>query len=55
MDLVLAGLNWAHCLVFIDDLIILGATFEQHLQNMQAVFQRLREANLKLQPAKCAE
>lgn len=54
MDLVLAGLDWSHCLVFIDDLVILGATFRTHLQNLQAVFQRLRDSNLRVKPSKCS-
>ena len=38
MDLVLAGLQWSHSLVYIDDVIVLGRDFEDHLQNLQAVF-----------------
>ena len=53
MDLTLAGLQWSQCLVYIDDVIILGKTFQDHLCNLQEVFQRLREAGLKLKPAKC--
>ena len=48
MDLVLAGLQWPHCLVYLDDVIILGATFQEHLANLQSVFERLRQAGLKL-------
>ena len=54
MDLVLTGLQWSHCLVYIDDVIVLGRDFEDHLQNLQAVFQRLHKAGLKLKPVKCA-
>ena len=54
MDLVLAGLQWSHCLVYIDDVIVLGRDFEDHLQNLQAVFQQLHQAGLKLKPVKCA-
>ena len=54
MDLVLRGLQWSQCLVYIDDVIIPGWCFEDHLSNLQAVFQRLRQAGLKLQPKKCA-
>lgn len=36
------------------DIMIPGATFVEHLKNLQAVFQRLRKANLKLQPMKCS-
>ena len=54
MDLVLAGLQWSHCLVYLDDVIILGRSFVEHLHNLQAVFKRLREAGLKLKPSKCS-
>ena len=53
MDLTLAGLQWSQCLVYIDDVIILGKTFQDHLCNLQEVFQHLLEAGLKLKPAKC--
>ena len=48
MDLVLAGLQWTNCLVYLDDLLIIGKSFEEHLQNLQLVFGRLRRAGLKL-------
>ena len=53
MDLVLAGLQMEHCLVYLDDVIVIGRSFAEHLQNLQAVFQRLRQAGLKLKPRKC--
>lgn len=53
MDMVLAGLQWTNCLVYIDDIIVVGRTFPQHLANLTQVFDRLREAGLKLQPRKC--
>ena len=53
MDLVLAGLQWAQCLVYIDDVVVVGWTFDEHLQNLKAVFERLRQAGLKLKPSKC--
>ena len=53
MDAVLAGLKWSSCLVYLDDIIVPGATFEAHLANLCAVFDRLKEAGLKLKPRKC--
>ena len=53
MDLVLAGLQWSHCLVYLDDVIILGASFDEHLASLQLVFDRLQKAGLRLQPKKC--
>lgn len=54
MDTVLARLQWTNCLVYLDDVNILGRTFEEHLTNLRAVFDRFREAGLKLKPSKCA-
>ena len=53
MDLVLAGLTWQICLAFLDDIIIMSKTFEQHIERLSAVLGRLKEANLKLHPGKC--
>ena len=53
MNMVLAGLQWTNCLVYLDDVIVMGRTFEEHLHNLAAVFDRLQEANLKLKPQKC--
>ena len=53
MDLVLSGLQWTEYLVYLDDVIILGRDFEDHLRSLKLVFQRLRESGLKLKPAKC--
>ena len=53
MDIVLAGLKWQSCLVYIDDIVIYSPTFEQHLTDLKNVFQALREANLTLKASKC--
>ena len=52
MNLVMQGLTWESCLVFLDDIIVISTTFEQHLERLNAVFQRLKTANLKLKPSK---
>merc|ERR1712044_80222 len=53
MERVLAGLQWQVCLVYIDDIIIFSETVEQHLEQLQTVFERLQQACLKLKPRKC--
>jgi len=53
MDLVLTGLTWETCLVYLDDVIVFGRTFEEHARRLSEVFARLRDANLKLKPSKC--
>jgi hypothetical protein len=53
MELVLSGLMWSACLVYIDDVIVYGRTFEECLSNLTKVLERFRRAGLKLKPAKC--
>lgn len=50
MESVLAGLARESCTVYIDDVLVMGKTFEEHLGNLQKVFERLRLAGLKLKP-----
>ena len=53
IDLVICGLTYITCLVYIDDIIVFAADFETHLSRLREVFERLRSANLKLHPTKC--
>ena len=54
MDLALSGLQSSQCLVYLDDLIILGRSFQEHLGNLQLVLEGLWQAGLKLKPIKCS-
>jgi len=54
MDLVLCGLSYEFCLVYLDDIIIFSKSFEDHLLRLEEVFKRLRWAKLKLKPSKCS-
>ena len=38
---------------YLDDIIVLGETKRDHLENLQKVFDRLKEANLRINPEKC--
>jgi len=53
MDLALAGLSWECCLVYVDDIIVLGRDFAEQLSRLTQVFERLSGAGLKLKPGKC--
>ena len=34
-------------------MMVIGKSFSEHLTNLRRVFERFREANLKLKPEKC--
>jgi hypothetical protein len=51
-ETVLRGLTGESCLVYLDHVIVIGRTFQEHL-NLRKVFHRFREAHLKLNPEKC--
>ncbi|MEE4246960.1 MAG: pol polyprotein, partial [Kangiellaceae bacterium] len=53
MQLVLNGLLWEMCLVYVDDVIVMGRNLEEHNERLRCVLTRLIDANLKLKPAKC--
>ena len=53
MECVLAGLTSSECLIYLDDIIVFGKSFKEHLDRLEAVFQCLKKAGLKLKPSKC--
>ena len=40
-------------IIYLDDIILFTPSFDLHLKRLHLVFQKLREANLKLKPSKC--
>ena len=53
MERVFSGLTFLILLIYLDDIIVYSKTFEEHLENLRVVFERLKESNLKLNPKKC--
>ena len=53
MDRVLQGLRWSRCLVYLDDIISFGTTFDDALNNLTLIFERLRSYGLQLKSSKC--
>ena len=49
----LGDLNMNWCIVYLDDIIVFSDTKEEHLKRLEAVFQKLMAAGLKLKPTKC--
>jgi len=54
MEQILQGLVTKICLVYLDDVIVFGKTFEKMAENLKQIFIRFREANLKINPKKCS-
>ena len=52
MTKVLSGAKHAKC--FIDDILVLSRSFEEHLIHLADVFERLDKAGLKLKMSKCS-
>ncbi|KAL0269063.1 UNVERIFIED_CONTAM: hypothetical protein PYX00_010798 [Menopon gallinae] len=53
MNAILSGLQGSHCFVYLDDIVIHASSLQQHSEKLSAILDRLRCANLKLQPEKC--
>jgi hypothetical protein len=53
MDAVLVGLSDVECLVYLDDVLLFSETITDHARRMRLVFDHIREANFKINIAKC--
>ena len=53
MEQVLRGLQWQTALVYLDDVVVFGRSFTETKERLQVVFNRFRDAGLKLKPSKC--
>ncbi|XP_070855071.1 uncharacterized protein [Drosophila suzukii] len=42
-----------HAFAYLDDIIVIGATWEEHARNLREVFRRLREAKFRLNQGNC--
>ena len=53
MEKVLSGLQWEVAVLYIDDIIVHGRSFEEHIERLREVLKRLQAANLTLKTKKC--
>ena len=53
MEIVLSELQWSACLIYLDDVIIFSQTFDEHLERVRLVLDRIAAAGLKLKPRQC--
>ena len=53
MELVFSGLPYDVVLVFLDDIIVFGRNFEEHMERLELVFCRLQKSGVKIKGSKC--
>ena len=53
METCLGDLNLYWCIIYLDDIVIFSKDPASHLKRLEAVFQKLAEAGLKLKLSKC--
>ena len=53
MESCLGDLNLNWCIIYLDDVVVYAPTVEEHLKRLKGVFQKLKDAGLKLKPSKC--
>ena len=53
MGTCLGDLNLHWCIIYLDDIVIFSTDLASHLERLEAVFQKLEKAGLKLKPSKC--
>ena len=54
LDIILSGVRWQICLVYVDDVIVFSRTQEKHAENLGTVLSLLRRAGISLQLKKCS-
>ena len=53
MSGVLGSQNWQVALFYLDDILVWGTTWTEHIQRLRQVLQRLQEVGMLLNPEKC--
>ena len=53
LDIILSGVRWRFCLVYIDDIIVFSKNYEEHLDHLDQILTLLEDAGVKLKLKKC--
>ena len=53
METCLEGLTGEIAAIYLDDILVYGASFEDHLENVRKILRRLQQHGIKLKPSKC--
>ncbi|MES9881558.1 MAG: reverse transcriptase domain-containing protein [Sedimenticola sp.] len=52
MEIALRGLQWHTCLIYLDDILVFGTSFDEHMDRVDEVLGKICEAGLKLRADK---
>ena len=47
------NLHLCYCIIYLVDAIVFSKTLEEHVLRLRALFEKLKQAGLKLKPSKC--
>jgi len=53
LDIILSGLRWQTCLVYLDDVIVFSRTVGDHIRHLREVVLLLEKAGVSPKPSKC--
>ena len=53
MELVLNGLQWHFCLIYLDDVIVFSDNSNDHMKRLETVLDRIYKTGLMFKPEKC--
>ena len=53
MEMVLAGLTWKYCGLYMDDCIVYSDGVDEHFHRLRVILSRFRDANLRCKLKKC--
>jgi len=54
MDKIFKGMIGRSVEVYVDDIVVKSNSCDQHVKDLQEVFDALRRVNMRLNPEKCA-
>ena len=54
IQFVLRGLTWDKVLAYLDDVFVLGKSFQDHMQNLRQTMERMQKYHLKLKSKSCS-
>ena len=48
LDIILSGVRWKMCFVYIDDIIVFSKNYDEHIVHLEHVLYLLKDAGIKL-------